>query len=480
MNYHLLLTVAALSLAPSIALAQEQSDDIVVTGQRTLDFESEVAGRLGLSNRETPAIIDVVTQEDFQIQGARSAIEAMNAAPGLSSGYIPGSPAAVSMRGFYRAMNYLYDGVRQANSDAGMRNYDTWSFERIEVIKGPASVTSGEGALAGAINFVPRRPSLESTAGEIFASYGSQETTRLAGDLNLPLGRRAALRGDLSFATSEGWVDDTASETRAGTLSLLLRPTDRLNITLSADRFEDEFSTAYYGTPLVSAAVAQNPSSVVSGSAGLVLDEAMRDINFNVTDGDMHSGTTWLRARAEYSLSDAWRLVSDSAWYDSDRTWRDADEYTFNSGTGLVDRGATLITHDHQYWSQRVHAAFDGDLAGHRNRFTAGVEYSITDFYTVRRFGNASSVDPLNPVRGVFLEDNAVNFSTRQNVTADVKSQALFLEDAFNLTPDWLLVGGARWDQFDLDRHILNVTPGTTSDLRAGLRSGHLAPRHGI
>lgn len=40
-------------------------------------------GRLGLSNCETPAIVDVVTQEEFHVQGVRTALEAMNAPPAV-------------------------------------------------------------------------------------------------------------------------------------------------------------------------------------------------------------------------------------------------------------------------------------------------------------------------------------------------------------------------------------------------------------
>ncbi|HWK49392.1 MAG TPA: TonB-dependent receptor plug domain-containing protein, partial [Steroidobacter sp.] len=378
------IVASVVGLLPAPGFAAEEADTVVVTGQRILDARTEVGGRLGLSNREIPAIVELVTQQDFQVQGVRTALEAMNAAPGVNSGNLPGSVGAASMRGFQRSINYLYDGVRMANSDVGVRNWDAWSFERIEVIKGPASVTSGEGALAGAINFVPRRPRLGKTSGEVLASYASQDSARLAGDLNLPLGESVALRGDVSYARSAGWVDDTDSESIAGTLSLLIQPNDRLTVLLSADRFEDDFATAYYGTPLVSAAVARDPSSAVSGSSGLVLDKSMRDLNFNVTDGDMGSRSTWLRARAEYRFNDAWRIVSDSSWYDARRHWRDADEYTFNASTGLIVRGASLITHDHQYWNQRVHVAFDDHIAGHRNRFTAGIEVSDTDFFTER------------------------------------------------------------------------------------------------
>ncbi|WP_411817500.1 TonB-dependent receptor [Hyphococcus sp. DH-69] len=438
----------------------DDSDVITVYGEQTLDFNPEVASRLGLSNRETPAIVDVVSQQSLQRQGARNAIEAMNSVPGVASGNLPGSVGSVSMRGFHRAINYLYDGVRQPNSDAGNRNYDAFMFERIEVIKGPASVLSGEGALAGAINFVPRQPHIGETSGEILASYGSRDTARIAGDLNVSLNNAAAFRGSLSYGRSDGWVEDTGSDKLAGRFAVLLKPLDDLSVTLSVDYIEDDFSTAYYGTPVVSPEIALNPSNAVSGSAGLVLDRAMRNINFNVTDGDMGSETLWLRSRMNYAISESWSIVSDTSYYDSDRRWRDADEYTFNASSGLIDRYATHITHDHQYWNQRLHLNYDGELFGHHNRFTAGFEIGETDFFTLRRFGSVPSVDPFNPVRGTFPEENASNFSYRQDVTADVTSKAFFVENAFNLTPELLLVGGARLDDFELDREVLDIGTG--------------------
>lgn len=462
MNSSTIAIIACLAAAPAAAqgTAAPDAGTVIVTGQRQLETEPDVAGRLGLTNRETPAIVDVVTQDHFQNQGVRTAIEAMNAAPGVTSGQLPGSTGAASMRGFHRAVNYLYDGVRMANSDVGIRNWDAWMFDRIEVIKGPASVTSGEGALAGAINFVPRRAKLGTTSGEVLASYGSFDTARLAGDVNLPLGDTLAARATAAWSRSSGWVDDTDSHSFAASGSVLWQPSDRASLTLSADYAEDRFSSAYYGTPVVSRAIARDPSDAVSGSAGLVLDRAMRRVNFDVLDADMRSDTIWLRARGDYELSDTVKLVSDTSWYSSNRVWRDSDEYTFNAGTGLIDRYSTLITHDHDYWSQRLHLAFDGEIGGMRNRFTAGGEIGGTDFFTVRRFGSMPSADPFNPVRGTFPADTPANFGTRQDVTAEVDSYALFVENALNVTPNLLLVGGLRYDHIKLDRRVVNVTSG--------------------
>ncbi|MEN0036752.1 MAG: TonB-dependent siderophore receptor [Cellvibrio sp.] len=457
---------AALIATP--ALAQQASgnnaqvETVLVTGKRNLDQKTEVSGRLGLSIQETPATVDIITQQDFQTQGIRSSIEAMNSAPGVASGNLPGSIGSVSMRGFHRAVNYLYDGVRMPNSDAGMRNWDSWSFERIEVIKGPASVTSGEGALAGAINFVPRRPSLERVSGSLLASSGSFDTQRLAGDINVPLNETVAVRTNASWSRSSGWIDDTDSDTLAISSSLLMKPNERFSLTLSLDYFEDTFSTAYFGTPLVSRAVARNPSSAVSGSSGLVLDKAMRRVNFDLSDSDVSSDSTWLRARAEYELTDTIKIVSDTSYYDSFRNWQDADEYTFNNTTELIDRYTSYLTHDHQFWNQRVHVAVDDTLFGLRNRFMVGVEAGETDFFTKRRFGTATSVDPFAPIRGSVMQDTPANFSTRQDVNADVEQLAFFTENALNVTDKWLLVAGLRYDNTDLERYVENLATSAT------------------
>jgi len=465
MQTKLTLAISAL-IAAAPALAQNNAaadvEEVVITG--SLERQADAAGRLGLTNRETPAIVDILTQDDLLAQGVRNAIDALNAAPGVASGTLPGSMGSVSMRGFHRAVNYLYDGVRMANSDVGMRNQDTWAFERVEVIKGPASVTSGEGALAGAINFVPRRPQLGAASAEVLASTGSFGTSRLAGDANVPLSDTVAARVNASWTRTDGWIDDTDSDALAASGALTFEPNDRFSVTLRADYNEDDYSTIYYGTPVVSRAVARNPSDAISGSAGLVLDEAMRDINFNLADGDMGSDNLWLRAAAEYKFSDSLKLVSDTSWYSSDRHWQDSDEYSFNAGTGLIDRFMTLITHDHEYWNQRLHLAHDGMLGDMRNRFTIGTEISGTDFFTRRRFGSAPSANPFSPVRVTFPADVPANFGTRQNVTADVKAWAVFAEDAINLTPEWLLTAGIRLDNFELDRSILNVTAGTTQN----------------
>ncbi|HMG82061.1 MAG TPA: TonB-dependent receptor plug domain-containing protein, partial [Ferruginibacter sp.] len=65
--------------------------------------------------------------------------------------------------GFNRVLT-LYDGVRQEGQQWGDEHgieVDQYSIERIEVIKGPASLSYGSDALAGVVNLIPTQPASE-------------------------------------------------------------------------------------------------------------------------------------------------------------------------------------------------------------------------------------------------------------------------------------------------------------------------------
>ncbi len=465
-------SVASVSLSCALpAYGQTAPDDqtkdrdvVVVTGQseaRDLDFKVETGSRLGLTNREIPAIVDVLTQQDMQLQGLNSAIDAMNGAPGVFAGNNPGAIGLGSMRGFTRGTNFQYDGVRMSTPGSEFRNWDSWSFERIEVLKGPASVQSGDGALVGTVNFVPKRPVLGQQKIDVLASYGSFGSVRLAGGVNTPLGEQAAARLDVVGSKSDGWVDDTNASTFAANGSVLFRPTDKLALTFSIDHFEDDLDTAYYGTPLISRSIARDPTDAATGPGNLVLDRSMRKVNFEADNGHVESDSTWVRARADYDISGGWKFRNDLSYFDGNRSWLGADTHTFNATTNLIDRATSLITHDQAVWFDRANFTFDGLLGDNRNRFMIGAEATLTDFDSKRRFGTTTSVDSFNPVRGTLsTADTPANFATRQQVAADVDSYAVFVEDAYNVTPDLLLVGGIRFDQLDLSRSIQNVNTG--------------------
>ncbi len=416
-------------------------------------------GRLGLSERETPATVSTVDRQDIEQLGLRNLIELYRSAPGVAAGNIPGSPASVSMRGL-TDVGYLFDGVRVADPSMVSRNLDTWNLEKVEILKGPASVLHGSGALGGTINLVTRKPSLAGDRVDGMIEYGSHDSLRLGVGANRVVNPNVAVRADLSHGRSSGYVDDTDSETTALTTGILVQATDRLTLSAALDLYSDRYATPYQGTPLVPADVARDPSDVVSGG-GLVLDESLRDNNYNVRDGKMTADSQWLRTKADYQLSERWRLVNELSLYNANRDWANSEDFTYNDVTGELDRGTTRINHHHRFATDRFYGVYDGQLGERRHRLAVGAEYQYTDFDSRRRFGTTTSVDPFDPDRGYLPPNSPANYGSRADYDSRVSGGALFVEDALNLTPNWVVVSGLRYEYLDLDRGIDDLAAGT-------------------
>jgi iron complex outermembrane receptor protein len=460
------LGVPAISLAliTSPASYADEADDtieqVIVTGvadrQLLLDARTDTGSRLGLTARETPAIVDILSERQIAELGARTNVEALNRAPGVTSSLPATSPGAPTMRGFSGgAVGLLYDGMRVASPLIYTRASDSFMFERIEILKGPASVLYGEGALAGAINLVPKRAILDEVRTDALASYGSYDSIRLAGDVNVPLGERAALRGVAAHGRSAGYVHDTDSEFFASSLSATLKPTDRLLLEFAADYSEDDYQTADLGTPLVPRAIARDPSSAAAGPGDLVIDRALRKTNFNVTDAILDSDTLWLRSRVRWEINDALTFSNEFGNYRSDRRFINAEIFNFNRISGLIDRSTGIVTHDIEYTIERPMLSGDITIGGLRNRFAIGAEASSLSFATRRYFATTTSVDLFEPVRGTF--PGGTSSLQPPNQTSDVDVAAVFFENAIDLTSRWMVAGGMRRDWIDLDRLIVNA-----------------------
>lgn len=464
-----LVSAAASSVCAQTNPALEQ---VIVQGfadrELLLDAEADTGSRLGLSNRETPALIEIVTDVQLFERGARTSIEAFNTAPGVTSAQLASSPGVVSMRGFTGgAVSVLFDGSRITTSALTTRNLDVWSFERIEVLKGPASVMYGEGALAGAINLKPKQALLNTQRAAGMASYGSFDQSRAALDVNTPIGERSAIRGLVSHSRNDGYIDDNAFESFGGRLAWRWQPADALTINSSVDYFADDYDVSYWGTPLVPLAVARDASRLVSTTNGLVLDEALAEANFNVVDGVSDANALWWKVQLGWDASDVWNVSLNLDYYDAERRWRNAENVAFNTSTGLLNRGLTRIDHDHSFVALRSVAAADTTLFNRRNRFAIGAEYSDNDFFNPRRFGTASAIDPYGRERGRFVADDPVTYpgaGNRTNFDSQLENVAVFAENAFNITPKWLGTVGLRHDRLALHRRVDDLNLNTRSE----------------
>ncbi|WP_418131247.1 TonB-dependent receptor [Variovorax sp. 375MFSha3.1] len=456
---------------------------ITVEGSRDasglhLEESSGTASRLGLSVRETPASVEILQQDTMQQRGARTFSEALRGMAGLSGGGPPSSPTTLSTRGFTSLM-YLYDGVRSSGAGVTNRVQDTWNYERIEVLKGPASVLDGEGAIGGVVNFVTKRPDRSNPNKEALLSYGSYGSTRAAFGFGGALGDASAYRLDYSRNdTKVGTIARNGERIDHFTSGLMVDFGGSVKLDLSFDYLRDN-NQAYWGTPLVPASFATQPTNVVSTPDGRVIDRRLARSNYNVPDDENSSETYWLRARLTGQLDGGWSWRNEFSANKANRVFRNSESAVFVAPASIA-RDQTLITHDQDFWLNRFDATHKGTLGGMDNRFVAGGEYSETRFGSQRRFSNGSAatanllrVPVFDPYIAPFNDSLALTTGAgnRTDTTSNVKVASAFVEDAIKPVRGLTLVGGLRHDRTEVDRSIADLNLGSYSRFGTSYRS---------
>lgn len=428
--------------------------EITVTGWRLRDLDTiaATASRLGLAARETPATLDRITAEETLTRGFRTVEEATVSLPGVTSGGSPGDPSMFSMRGFTgEQVTLLHNGLYLGPANMINRPGNTFNVASIDVLKGPASVLYGQGAIGGAVNIVNKSPDFAGNSGQVLASYGSFDTVSLGLGGNLVLGQSLAGRLDVSYHRTAGYVDDAGSNSFNATGSLLFRPSSDLSVELSVDYLRDDLST-YFGTPLVPATFGTQPiGGIISAGDGDVIDRRTRFINYNVKDDRAHSWQVWPRLVVNWSPSDALTLSTTLYYFHAERQWINAENYVFNPATDLIDRDRFFVFHNQDLVGNQTSATLRHTLFGRPNTLVVGVDYSHLDFVRRRGFPDGDSVDPFRPERGSFGPLAERVSPTRWDQVA------LFAEDALELTPTLKLVTGLRAERLYLTRENYNA-----------------------
>lgn len=436
-----------------------------------LDSRSSTASRLGLTLRETPASVEILSQQTLRERGASTLSDALRGATGLAGGGPPSSPTTLSSRGFTDIL-YLYDGLRMSGAGSTNRVEDTWNYERIEVLKGPASVLQGDSAIGGIVNFQTKRPDRDNPGREAMFSYGSYGSTRTGIGLGDNVGETGAYRIDYSHNDSRvGTIARNSNKLDHLTTGIAFDVAPATRLDLSFDYSRDT-GHAYWGTPLVPRSVARDPTGVVSTPDGRVLDRSLAGNNHNVLNDRNEAEAYWLRARVTHKLTPAWTLRNEFAMNKVDRLWKNSESATY-SAPGFINRDQTIITHHQRYLIDRFDATHSGTIAGLSNKFVVGGELSKTSLDSERRFSNrsASTADALrvslrNPAVGYFNDDPALMSGpgNRTDFTTDVRGAAFFLEDSLKLAEPWTVVAGYRYDRIRVDRSVTDLNVGSRSE----------------
>ncbi|MFA4915263.1 MAG: TonB-dependent receptor [Syntrophales bacterium] len=177
-----ILLVCLLLGFSSIAFAEVKDitkfDEIVVTATKTPHTLEDV-----------PVETILVTKEDIKKSNAKNVSEILKDVPGfhIRGENVPGSSAYLSrLRGFDFDKGYgliLINGERVLGGGMGeygvsLNQIPVDMIEKIEVVKGPASVLYGSDAIAGVVNIITK-PIPEKPVFTVSGGYGSYDTSLL-------------------------------------------------------------------------------------------------------------------------------------------------------------------------------------------------------------------------------------------------------------------------------------------------------------
>lgn len=440
------VALAALIL-PGVARADDSeaadTGTIIVLGRPSegLDISTETGSRLGLSILDTPASVETLPGDVIRGRGDLSIVDAVTRATGISTAANPGNGGTgLASRGFngQGSVMILYDGVR-LYPGAGTVTFptDPWTVDRIEVLRGPASVLYGQGAIGGAVNVISRKPSTDATHFDAEVGYGSQDSWRVGAGVGGPVNDALSYRIDASRTHSDGWVDRGGSKGLALSGSLRFAPSEDFTLTLSND-YSNQKPSRYFGTPLIDGK----------------LDDRNKRLNYNAADAVIHYKDNRTTLKAEWTLADGVALTSTTYRLTTDRRWRNLESYSWNSATGQVDRTDYLgIDHKQTQVGNQTTLIVNHPVAGLKNDLVVGFDINRIKF---RHFNNFSldsenSVDPFLFDPGLFDYSVPITAAYRTRT----RQYSLFAEDRLALTDQFSLVAGVNYEHAHVDRYSI-------------------------
>lgn len=197
--------------------------------------------RMEIPIKETPATVNVIEMKTIRERGGADLTDVLFLVPGITPAWEYGGFLQIRSRGF-RAI-VLNDGRRDDRSvfvnshpQGGL-----WDLERIEVLKGPASMLYGHGAVGGVVNLIRRRPSSKE-AYELDLALGTPEQWRAHVGATGPITEGLTYRLDLGQTTRRDFRDHRTERTQ-GTLSLAYAPHRDHAFLLRTAVYQDHYNT---------------------------------------------------------------------------------------------------------------------------------------------------------------------------------------------------------------------------------------------
>ncbi|OLU26321.1 TonB-dependent siderophore receptor [Pseudomonas sp. PA15(2017)] len=438
---------ASLDLAPTTISTTQESAWGPVTG--IVAKRSATGSKTDTALSEIPQTINVITQDEIKMRGSRTVTEALRYTAGMTGG---GFSDRVKIfdepisRGFTPTPLYL-DGLHLpygGGSTGGSLQIDPYSLERIEVLKGPASVLYGQNQPGGIVNMVGKRPTA-TPLHEIILGGGSYDRKYGAFDLGGPIDDQGEFLYRLTGVVhdSNSQIDYADQKRMMLAPSLTWLPNDRTSITVYGQYQKDRDTPEAQGLP-AQGTVYRTPRGRISRN--LFIGEP----SLNKYDREQFV----VGYEIAHELNDTWTLKQNARYADVDDLYiAPLHGYSFepNPNTGVDD--GSYQTRFGVDWSQR-NKVYGIDNIAQAKFNTADVEHTLllgVDYYHFNskflglydRTGPA--IDLYNPVYG-----SEFNFRQPYRWDNTIKQTGLYAQDQMSWN-QWFLTLGGRYDFAETD-----------------------------
>jgi iron complex outermembrane receptor protein len=394
---------------------------------------------------EIPQSVSVVTRQQMDIQGVQSVNEAVRYTPGVFA-ETRGASARYDipqMRGFGgdgMGGGYRYlDGLRVFNTAYyGTPQFDPYTLENVEILRGPASALYGQSSPGGLLNLTSKRPT-EDALREIQLQAGSHDNYQAAFDFSGPIDEEGRFLYRLVGVGHKGHtqIQHTRQERRLIAPSLTWRPSADTELTLQFTYQRDPENGWHGWVP----------------SQGTLLPNPLGKISRNFFDGDP-SFDRFERTQKSagylfsHRFNDTWTIRQNLRYMELDVIDRNvygqgllmagvepADYRTLRRGTYRSDENIRALVIDNQ-----AQANFNTGALEHT--LLVGLDYQKLDNQVAVGYGTAPTIDIFDPVYHQHINTPAVT----QKIDQQRDQWGLYAQDqirwnrwtaSLNLRHDW-------------------------------------------
>lgn len=432
------------SVLPAVTVTGAYNAATEGTGSYTAAGPSSTATGLGLSLRETPQSVTVMTRQRMDDFNLNTLTEVLEQTPGLNIDH-QGDANNISIRG--SAVNMQVDGLRQmiggwaTDAQKLYTSDDMVEIDRIEVLKGSSGLMNGDGKYGGTVNMIRKRATRDFQA-SVGAGFGSWNNYRANADISSPLNEAGTVRGRVVAAVSDGesFRDNVKhnGQTLFGTVDVDLSPSTVLNVGFTYRQRE------YYGAGDTSMIQAYSANGQYHGLQP-------RSFNIGAPWSGYEQRSTTLFANLEHHFSNGW----------SARLRATTEETNTPGEMGIwwtVVPQAIDVAQTRSFTNKNKAIAFDIkgpiELFGRTHGLMAGIDTSSydSDKYSASRRLSTLGLDYADG-GGAIIRPDLDSLPMNNHSTFSSKRTSAFAAGKFSLADPVKLITGFRltnYEQFDL------------------------------